>query len=179
LNNLQDLMDTPDLVVIRLNELSYKNKAAPGALQEAFSYRLDRDKATWVLSDPSRPFTRGSHAWSDSVSDLFNSTLRKFVVPSIAPEIQLDDVLCVEPVQSQQVQSMSPVASEAPSLASSPPRGKRQAQPPEAEEKVPEGPEEPPEKVIQSVPDSDGIPEALRGLGGGLGNNRSKFGRGR
>ncbi|KKK55482.1 hypothetical protein LCGC14_3074120, partial [marine sediment metagenome] len=40
LNNLQDLMDSPDLVVIRLNELSYKNKAAPGALQEAFSYRM-------------------------------------------------------------------------------------------------------------------------------------------
>jgi len=72
-NSLEDLMDMPDLAVVRLNELSYKNKAASGALEEAISYRTDRDKPTWLFSDIDRPFTLGSHAYSDSVADLIKS----------------------------------------------------------------------------------------------------------
>jgi hypothetical protein len=179
LNNLQDLMDAPDLVAIRLNELSYKNKAAPGALQEAFSYRLDRDKATWVVSDVARPFTRGSHAWSESVSDLFNSTLRKFVVPRIAPEIVLEDVLFVEPVQSRQIGNASPRPPRALPAPFEEEGSRGGSRPEEGAGGPKEEPEEPLERRIQSVPDDDGIPAALQGIGGGLGGGRGKFRRGR
>ncbi len=90
-NNLQDYMDPPDLMIVRLNELSYKNRAASGALEEAVSYRLDREKATWVLSDLDHPFTLGSHAFSESVADLFNSAFKKVSVPRIAPRIQIEN----------------------------------------------------------------------------------------
>ena len=66
-NSLQDLMDMPGLMIVRLNELAYKNKAAPGALEEAISYRIDRDKPIWALSDTSKPFGMGSFAYSENV----------------------------------------------------------------------------------------------------------------
>lgn len=83
-NNLQDLMDAPDLVIVRLNELSYKNKAAPGALEEALSFRLDRDKPTWVISDTNRSFNEASHAYSESVWDLISSVFTRIIIPLIS-----------------------------------------------------------------------------------------------
>lgn len=99
-NNLQDYMDAPDLMIVRLNELSYKNKAAAGALEEALSYRLDREKATWVLSDIDRPFSLGSHAYSDSVMQLLSS-LDKVSIPRILPRMQINDsFFSPEPVET-------------------------------------------------------------------------------
>jgi len=72
-NNLEDLMNPPHLCIVRLNEMSYKNKAAPGALEEALSFRLDRDKPMWVLSNVSKPFGIDSFAYSESVWDLISS----------------------------------------------------------------------------------------------------------
>lgn len=37
----------PDLVILRLNELGYKNKAAPGILEEAIVCRLDYGRPIW------------------------------------------------------------------------------------------------------------------------------------
>lgn len=174
MNNLQDLMESPDLVVVRLNELSYKNKAAPGALQEACSYRTDRDKPTWVVSDVSRPFTRGSHAWSEAVQDQFSATLRRFVVPPIAPKLVLEDILQADPVRTQQVGSR-PAATGAPPVAPAKRRAKAAPKTGEAEETPPEPEETPPPRIIQSVPDDDGIPVGLRGAGGGLGRGSGKW----
>lgn len=72
-NNIEDLMSAPDLSIVRLNELTYKNKAAPGALEEALSYRMDRERPVWILSNNSRPFGMESHSYSDSVWDLISS----------------------------------------------------------------------------------------------------------
>ena len=72
INSLEDLVDQPFLVIIRLNELRYKNKAAAGALEEAMSIRLDRDKPLWVINNRDEPFGKGSIAWSGSVDDLIS-----------------------------------------------------------------------------------------------------------
>jgi len=84
-NSLEDLMEPPDLMVIRLNELSYKNRAASGALEEAINYRVDRDKATWLFSDMDKPFTIGSFAFSDSVSDMIKTYFLTYRVNRILP----------------------------------------------------------------------------------------------
>lgn len=88
-NSLQDLMDLPDLMIVRLNEMHYKNKAAPGALEEAISYRLDRDKPVWMVSNIDKPFIEGSHAWSESVSELLATTFQKISIPRILPKVVL------------------------------------------------------------------------------------------
>jgi len=90
-NNIQDYMDVPDLMVVRLNELSYKNRAAPGALEEAVMYRVDRGKPTWVVSDIDRPFGIHSYAYSAAVNDLFNSAFKKIQINRIAPQFYVEN----------------------------------------------------------------------------------------
>ena len=89
-NSLEDLMDPPDLVIVRLNELSYKNKAASGALVEAVSYRTDRDKPIWLFNDTDKPFTNGSHAYSDSVADLIKTSFPIYRVERISSYAGID-----------------------------------------------------------------------------------------
>ncbi len=97
-NNLQDLMDTPDLMLVRLNEITYKNKAAAGALEEALSYRLDRDKPTWVLSNMDKPFVQGSFAYSDSVAELLSTGYVRVRIPKISNQPTIDEQLFQSPV---------------------------------------------------------------------------------
>jgi hypothetical protein len=82
-NNLADLMGPPDLCVVRLNEIANKNKAAPGALEEALSHRLDRDLPTWVLSNLDKRFTVGSFSYSEAVADLLSAGFEHVSVPQI------------------------------------------------------------------------------------------------
>lgn len=103
-NNIEDLMSAPDLCIVRLNELTYKNKAAPGALEEALSYRMDRERPVWVLSNNSKPFGMESYSYSDSVWDLVSS-LDVVQVPRIhgvrpSPVASSAGPLSLEPVSS-------------------------------------------------------------------------------
>lgn len=82
-NSISDLVDMPDLTIIRLNELKYKNKAASGLLEEAITYRIDRMKPTWVVSDPTDPFGMASHAFSQSVWDLLHTCFDRIEIPQI------------------------------------------------------------------------------------------------
>lgn len=89
--SIEDLVSGPALCIVKLNELSYKNKSAPGYLEEALSYRLDRDRPTWVFCNVDKPFMLGSPAYSPAVYDLMQTTLGKSSIPRIVPRIQLDD----------------------------------------------------------------------------------------
>lgn len=97
-NNLQDLMDGPDLIVLRLGELAYKNKAAPGALEEAMMFRVYREmNPTWVVSDLDHPFGPGSYAYSDGFRDMLSDMFTKFNVPRITKK-DFDFGLNPEPI---------------------------------------------------------------------------------
>lgn len=98
-NNLEDLVDSPHLIIVRLNELSYKNKAAPGALEEAICYRIDRDKPIWLFSNSLRPFVMGSHAWSDSIQDIIDSQFNKVIIPGILHQQAFTDDIVKQSVQ--------------------------------------------------------------------------------
>jgi hypothetical protein len=145
-NTLQDLMDIPDLVIVRLNEMHYKNKAAPGALVEAVSFRADRDKPTWMISDTDRPFTNNSHAWSESMAELLSSGFVKTVIPRILPKNVIEDTFMTELLPPQSDLSVaSPGLSEGqrtlgvsqPPLAPSEPE-----KPKKSQRKAPSGPSE-------------------------------------
>ena len=80
-NSIEDLVKSPDLLMIRLNELGYKNKAAPGILEEALCYRLDRALPVWLLSNSTKPFGAGSFAYSENIWSLVMSIPRIRVEP--------------------------------------------------------------------------------------------------
>lgn len=89
-NSIEDLMKPADICVVRLNEIGYKNKAAPGALTEALSFRLDRDLPTWIVSDLDKPYTVGSFSYSEAVLDYILSSTVGFTIPRLTPRVQFD-----------------------------------------------------------------------------------------
>ena len=99
-NTLEDIMSPPALCIMRLGELQYKNKAAAGLLEEALSYRLDRDLPLWVISDLDRPFGNGSFAFSDSLWDLIKTSLKQVLVPRIASVDVAESNSAVAPAKS-------------------------------------------------------------------------------
>ena len=80
-NSIEDLVKSPHLLMIRLNELGYKNKAAAGILEEALCYRLDRNLPVWLLSNSTKPFGAGSYAYSENVWSLMMSLPRIRLAP--------------------------------------------------------------------------------------------------
>ncbi len=183
-NNLQDYMDQPDLMIVRLNELSYKNRAASGALEEAIMYRLDRKKPVWVLSDIDKPFSLGSHAYSQSLAEIFNSLFQKIAVPRIIPRQVVEDMLfsaTAASTDSPGVTSMSTPSSSflapepASSLETSPPvRSKPKTQfRPDFESM---DPVKKPMK-IRSVPDDEPV-NFLDMIGQGGGSKKKGFKKG-
>lgn len=55
-NSVADLVSEPDLVIIKLGCLGYKNVAAAGLLKEALLIRAGLNKPTWLVRDPDRPW---------------------------------------------------------------------------------------------------------------------------
>lgn len=146
-------------MIVRLNELGYKNKAAPGILEESLCYRLDREQPTWVVSDLNKPFTTGSFAWSESVWSLITN-LPIYRIPLICKELPSNSSAIgsvFEPEEAPRVRSQQVTGS-----ILSPPVPNRAPEKP---------PEKPKEKKIRSVPDDD-----LGGIsiyGSGIGKKRS------
>ncbi len=64
-NGLKDLVESHDLMIIRLGFLGYKNVAAPGALKEALMIRDAAHKPTWVVQNPEADLPK---SWDEEVS---------------------------------------------------------------------------------------------------------------
>lgn len=62
---LVDLVDPPELLVIRLGVKSARNSAMPEVLLEALYHRTHVGKPTWVVDQPSRRFDPSHLAFSD------------------------------------------------------------------------------------------------------------------
>jgi hypothetical protein len=164
-NSVEDLMGGgdqkgrssvgPDLVILRLNELGYKNEAAPGILEEAIGCRLDYGKATWVLSDLDKPFGSGSFSYSDAVWDMLHTSFIQVRVPRITPRSE------VAPPVIPNI--LSDVEDEEPNHPVSP-----------VKEKSPARSSENVRRTIQSVPDEDST-SGLGMYGAGL-SNKKRFG---
>lgn len=105
-NSVSDLVEGPDLLIVRLNKLSYKNKAAAGALEEALSHRLDYDRPVWAVNDPDNPFNQASYAYSNSVWELLHTGMEKVVVGRISPasSVPAPSPLQPDPDPDQQVE---------------------------------------------------------------------------
>lgn len=107
-NSIKDFVDLPDLVIIRLNELKYKNKAAPGILEEALSYRADRLKPTWLLSDPMDPFGASSVSYSPTVWDFINTVFERHEVKEIARSFDQEQDTTQEIMESKTESKIEP-----------------------------------------------------------------------
>jgi len=62
--SLIDLVEDPQLLIVFLGVVSYKNRALPGVLLEGLRIRRFAGKPTWVVTSHKRPFVDGHFAWS-------------------------------------------------------------------------------------------------------------------
>jgi hypothetical protein len=163
-NSISDFVGPPDLLIIRLNTLTNKNKAVPGVLLESVKTRYDYGKSTWLLSDVERPFNPHSLSYSDEAGVLIASAFEKVVLPKINQR------------ESEQVQSffmtnaISPLALEAePSQRAEPERGRGP--------KIGHDPEAEPERKPRRKQEPED--ESVGGLGSiygaGVSNSKTKF----
>ena len=143
-NSIEDLVKSPDLLMIRLNELAYKNKAAAGILEEALCYRFDRNEPVWLLSNSTRPFGQGSIAYSDTVWALCRS------VPSVR----------VEPISP--IDGPTDASGTVVSVADSPLAPERVTSSPKAF--VPKTKS----RTVRSAPDEDDRPSGFGAFGSGV-----------
>lgn len=82
-NSISDFVGPPDLLIVRLNTLTNKNKAVPGVLLESVKTRYDYGKPTWLLSDHGRPFNPHSLSYSDEAGVLIATAFEKVILPKI------------------------------------------------------------------------------------------------
>mgnify|MGYP003983441041 FL=1 len=66
---IEDLVEPPDLVVLRLGVKAAANREMPQVLFEALSHRIHLSKPTWVVDQPTYPFGRGHLCWSETAED--------------------------------------------------------------------------------------------------------------
>jgi hypothetical protein len=71
--SLSAFMRPPHLVVIRLGELGYPNKAAGGYLYEAVIARVRDNKPTWLQCPPSNPYRPEHLTWDAQLNHLFDT----------------------------------------------------------------------------------------------------------
>jgi hypothetical protein len=67
-NNLADLMEAPHLVLVRLGQLGYQNRAAAGALKQALGIREVSFKPTWLI-EGRLPFGDGHRSYNDELGE--------------------------------------------------------------------------------------------------------------
>jgi len=148
-NSLQELMEPPDLAIIWLNKIGYKNKAAAEVLEEAVCYRIDQEKPTWLFSDLDKPFVESSKAYSESLMYYIKSTMPTVRIPRILPRMTLDSSLNPDPLPHQTTTDNGPKVQ----------NRLVQSEPARDSEKKPR-------PKIQSAPDEgDLLPEYGTGLG--------------
>ena len=67
-NGLKDLVEEPDLLVVRLGFIGHKNIAAPGALKQALMLREAARRPTWVVQNPAGDYPI---SWNEEVAAYF------------------------------------------------------------------------------------------------------------
>jgi hypothetical protein len=155
-NDFTDLMESPPLVVVWLNKLGHKNRAAPGFLIEALTVRIDKRKPTWVVSDLDYPFGPGSFSYSDALWSFLNIGFQRVEIPRIL-RFDEDGTVTAAPAPVMS----APVARPEPKL----------------EPEYAAGQQEPPrrERRPQISDEEDTTPAGMKGMGEG--NKKNRFQR--
>ena len=82
-NSLEDLAESPTLLIIRLGVKTARNSAMPEVLAETIELRQHLGKPTWVVVEPSKPLEEGHISWSRAVEDALDGWERISLVGSV------------------------------------------------------------------------------------------------
>ena len=115
-NGLKDLVESPNLVVIRLGFLGWKNVAAPGSLKQSLMLREAARRPTWVVMNPEGEYPI---SWNEEVAayiaEHFEVVELKRTGPDLPPSMSVE---VEEPRPKRRTREAQAPESEAPSLPS-------------------------------------------------------------
>jgi len=67
---LEDLAESPDLLIVRLGVKRARNSATSEVLIETIELRQHLNKATWIIEEPNKPLKEGHLAWSSALEEM-------------------------------------------------------------------------------------------------------------
>jgi len=67
--SLEDLAESPSLLIVRLGVKMARNSAMPEVLVETIELRAHLSKPTWIIEEPNRPLSEGHLSWSRAVDE--------------------------------------------------------------------------------------------------------------
>lgn len=120
---LVDLIDPPDLLIIRLGVKSARNSAMGEVLVETIAHRAHVNKLTWVVDSPNKRFDPTHLAYSDDVAYTLNRWKRAVLnmgdepvshthhveaMPPLAPVTTHDTGTSMDPATTKRVQLPTP-----------------------------------------------------------------------
>ena len=82
-NSLEDLAESPTLLIIRLGVKTARNSAMPEVLAETIELRQHLGKPTWLVIEPNKPLEEGHISWSRAVDDALDGWERISLVGSV------------------------------------------------------------------------------------------------
>jgi len=68
-SSLEDLVESPSLLIVRLGVKGARNSAMSEVLTEAVSLRDHSSKPMWIVTEPDRPLEEGHLCWSRALQD--------------------------------------------------------------------------------------------------------------
>lgn len=68
-SSLEDLVESPSLLIVRLGVKGARNSAMPEVLTETISLRDHQSKPIWIVAEPDRPLEEGHLCWSRALED--------------------------------------------------------------------------------------------------------------
>ncbi len=78
--SLEDLAESPTLLIIRLGVKTARNSAMPEVLAETIELRQHLGKPTWLVVEPDKPLEEGHISWSRAVEDALDGWERIGIV---------------------------------------------------------------------------------------------------
>lgn len=70
--SLEDLAESPYLLVVRLGTKMARNSAMPEVLVETIEMREHLSRPTWIVQEPDKPLEQGHIAWSRELEDVLD-----------------------------------------------------------------------------------------------------------
>lgn len=67
--SLEDLAESPHILIVRLGTKRARNVAMPEVLVETIEIREHLNKVTWLVEEPSKPLEEGHLSWSPTLQD--------------------------------------------------------------------------------------------------------------
>lgn len=68
--SLEDLAESPHLLIVRLGTKMARNSAMPEVLVETIEMREHLNKATWLVEEPTKPLEEGHLSWSPILQEM-------------------------------------------------------------------------------------------------------------